>query len=114
MDKGEFRWEFLVPWVNRSLTTTDKFIVCSTFIGVTRTLSLTLSRNLSLSFTLTVTLTLTVTVTVTLALVLALALPPGPTYTQVSFVAQTLFDPGASVTLNPNTLPLTPYPYPYP
>lgn len=48
VDKGEFRWEFLVPWVNRSLTTTDKFIVCSTFIGV-------------------------------------------------SFVAQTLFDPGASV-----------------
>lgn len=48
VDKGEFRWEFLVPWVNRTLTTTDKFVVCTTFIGV-------------------------------------------------SFVAQTLFDPGASV-----------------
>jgi CRP-like cAMP-binding protein len=48
VDKGEFRWEFLVPWVNRTLTATDKFIVCSTFIGA-------------------------------------------------SFVAQTLFDPGASV-----------------
>jgi len=48
VDKGEFRWEFLVPWVNRTLTATDKFIVCSTFIGL-------------------------------------------------SFVAQTLFDPGASV-----------------
>ena len=68
MDKGEFRWEFLVPWVNRSLTTTDKFIVCSTFIGVTRTLSLTLSRNLSLTLTLTVTLTLTATSTLTLTL----------------------------------------------
>ena len=33
IDRGEFKWEFLVPWVNRSLTASDKFIVCSTFIG---------------------------------------------------------------------------------
>lgn len=33
IDRGDFKWEFLVPWVNRSLTASDKFIVCSTFIG---------------------------------------------------------------------------------
>ena len=61
MDKGEFRWEFLVPWVNRTLTATDKFIVCSTFIGA-------------------------------------------------SFVAQTLFDPGASVGATHPPLSLPPRP----
>ena len=48
IDQGDFRWEFLVPFNNKTLTTLDKFIVCSAFIGV-------------------------------------------------SFAAQTLFDPGASV-----------------
>lgn len=48
IDQGDFRWEFLVPFNNKTLTTLDKFIVCSAFIGV-------------------------------------------------SFTAQTLFDPGASV-----------------
>ena len=33
-DKGDFRWEFLVPWTNKTLTQFDKFIVCSTFIGL--------------------------------------------------------------------------------
>ena len=48
IDQGDFRWEFLVPFNNKTLTTLDKFIVCSAFVGV-------------------------------------------------SFTAQTLFDPGASV-----------------
>lgn len=48
IDQGDFRWEFLVPFNNKTLTSLDKFIVCSAFIGV-------------------------------------------------SFTAQTLFDPGASV-----------------
>ena len=34
LDKGDFRWEFLVPFNNKTLTTVDKFIVCSTFIGL--------------------------------------------------------------------------------
>ena len=34
LDRGEFRWEFLTPWVDRDLTRTDKVIVCSTFIGL--------------------------------------------------------------------------------
>jgi len=34
LDKGDFRWEFLVPWTKKTLTTLDKFIVCSTFIGL--------------------------------------------------------------------------------
>ena len=34
LDKGDFRWEFLVPFNNKTLTTLDKFIVCSTFIGL--------------------------------------------------------------------------------
>eukprot|EP00966_Prymnesium_polylepis_P245553 5680738-Prymnesium_polylepis.1 len=34
LDKGDFRWEFLVPWTNKTLTAVDKFIVCSAFIGV--------------------------------------------------------------------------------
>merc|ERR1719421_355750 len=34
LDQGEFRWEFLVPFNNKTLTTLDKFIVCSSFIGV--------------------------------------------------------------------------------
>jgi len=38
LDKGDFRWEFLVPWTNKTLTTVDKFIVCSTFIGLSFTL----------------------------------------------------------------------------
>jgi len=33
IDRGDFRWEFLVPWANKTLTRTDKFIVCSAFIG---------------------------------------------------------------------------------
>ena len=33
-DKGDFRWEFLVPWTKKKLSTTEKFIVCSTFIGL--------------------------------------------------------------------------------
>ncbi|KAL3927255.1 MAG: hypothetical protein SGPRY_002913 [Prymnesium sp.] len=33
VDRGDFRWEFLVPWTNKTLTRVDKFIVCSTFIG---------------------------------------------------------------------------------
>ena len=33
IDKGDFRWEFLVPFNNKTLTRTDKFIVCSAFIG---------------------------------------------------------------------------------
>ena len=38
IDRGEFKWEFLVPWVNRTLTASDKFIICSTFIGISFTL----------------------------------------------------------------------------
>jgi len=38
LDKGDFRWEFLVPWSNKTLTTLDKFIVCSAFIGVSFTI----------------------------------------------------------------------------
>ena len=38
VDKGEFRWEFLVPWVNRSLTTTEKVVVCSAFVVASFTL----------------------------------------------------------------------------
>ena len=34
LDKGDFRWEFLVPWSNKTLTTVDKFIICSVFIGM--------------------------------------------------------------------------------
>lgn len=37
LDQGDFRWEFLVPEVlrgNKTLTSVDKFIVCSTFIGL--------------------------------------------------------------------------------
>jgi len=34
LDQGDFRWEFLVPWVDRKLTEVDKFIVCSSFIGI--------------------------------------------------------------------------------
>jgi len=37
LDKGDFRWEFLVPWSSKKLTTVDKFIVCSTFIGLSFT-----------------------------------------------------------------------------
>jgi hypothetical protein len=33
LDKGDFRWEFLVPWTNKTLNTLDKFVVCSTFVG---------------------------------------------------------------------------------
>jgi len=38
LDKGDFRWEFLVPWNNKTLTTVDKFIICSVFIGMSFTL----------------------------------------------------------------------------
>ena len=38
LDKGDFRWEFLVPFNNKTLTTLDKFIVCSAFIGVSFTI----------------------------------------------------------------------------
>ena len=38
IDKGDFRWEFLVPFNNKTLTTTDKFVVCSAFIGLSFTL----------------------------------------------------------------------------
>ena len=37
LDRGDFRWEFLVPaeWRDdKDLTTREKFIVCSTFIGI--------------------------------------------------------------------------------
>ena len=34
LDQGDFRWEFLVPWTNKTLTTADKAIVGSTFVGV--------------------------------------------------------------------------------
>jgi len=37
LDKGDFRWEFLVPFNNKTLTSFDKFIVCSAFIGVSFT-----------------------------------------------------------------------------
>jgi CRP-like cAMP-binding protein len=33
LDKGDFKWEFLVPFNNKTLTDVDKFIVCSAFIG---------------------------------------------------------------------------------
>jgi len=38
LDKGDFRWEFLVPFNNKTLSSTDKFIVCSAFIGLSFTL----------------------------------------------------------------------------
>ena len=38
LDKGDFRWEFLVPFNNKTLTTLDKFVVCSTFVGTSFTL----------------------------------------------------------------------------
>ena len=38
LDRGEFKWEFLVPWTNKTLTSADKFIVCSTFIGLSFTI----------------------------------------------------------------------------
>ena len=38
LDKGDFRWEFLVPWTNKTLSKKDKFVVCWTFIGVSFTL----------------------------------------------------------------------------
>ena len=38
IDKGDFRWEFLVPFNNKTLTRTDKFIVCSAFIGTSFTI----------------------------------------------------------------------------
>ena len=38
LDRGDFKWEFLVPFNNKTLTTLDKFIVCSTFIGLSFTL----------------------------------------------------------------------------
>ena len=38
LDQGDFRWEFLVPFNNKTLTTLDKFIVCSTFVGISFTL----------------------------------------------------------------------------
>ena len=28
------RWEFLVPWNNKTLTTVDKFVVCLAFVGL--------------------------------------------------------------------------------
>lgn len=31
-DRGDFRWEFLTPWLDRELTKLDKFIVTVTFI----------------------------------------------------------------------------------
>lgn len=34
LDRGEFRWEFLVPGREEELSRLDKFIVCSTFIGL--------------------------------------------------------------------------------
>lgn len=34
LDRGEFRWEFLTPWVDKDLTRTDKAIVCGTFIAI--------------------------------------------------------------------------------
>lgn len=37
LDKGDFRWEFLVPFNNKTLSTSDKFIVCSAFIGLSFT-----------------------------------------------------------------------------
>ena len=46
IDRGEFKWEFLVPWVNRSLTASDKFIVCSTFIGGSNALTPALAKDL--------------------------------------------------------------------
>lgn len=38
LDRGDFRWEFLVPWTNKTLTSIDKFIICSSFIGIAFTL----------------------------------------------------------------------------
>ena len=41
LDRGDFRWEFLVPgWMRggKTLNNVDKFIVCSTFIGISFTL----------------------------------------------------------------------------
>lgn len=32
-DRGDFRWEFLAPWSNKSLTPVDKLIICTSFIG---------------------------------------------------------------------------------
>lgn len=34
LDRGDFRWEFLVPWTTKKLTDVDKFIICFAFIGV--------------------------------------------------------------------------------
>jgi len=33
-DRGDFRWEFLTPWRNEPLTSVDKLIIVSTFIGI--------------------------------------------------------------------------------
>ena len=38
LDKGDFRWEFLVPFNNKTLNSFDKFVVCSTFIGLSFTI----------------------------------------------------------------------------
>jgi hypothetical protein len=32
-DRGDFRWEFLAPWSNKTLTPVDKLIICTAFIG---------------------------------------------------------------------------------
>lgn len=37
LDQGDFRWEFLVPFNNKTLTSLDKFVVCSAFIGASFT-----------------------------------------------------------------------------
>jgi len=36
LDRGDFRWEFLVPWLpeDKTLTRLEKFIVCFSFIGL--------------------------------------------------------------------------------
>lgn len=34
LDRGDFRWEFLVPWTQKKLTDVDRFIICSSFIGI--------------------------------------------------------------------------------
>lgn len=33
-DRGDFGWELIVPWTNKTLTPMDKIIVCTTFIGM--------------------------------------------------------------------------------
>ena len=37
LDRGDFRWEMLVPWTNKTLSQNDKIIVFVTFVGMALT-----------------------------------------------------------------------------